>query len=475
MTAMLSGTSGHELGKSHGRTVEPSAERPAARRIMRREIQRLAVTLGGVLVVGAMLGAHVVHQDGGRVRILPGWPGIQYVVYAVWMVPLIELGMLAAGQFYYRRRFRVAAAGTFRGMIIQVTTTGREQDRVNEIIEQLRGYQLSMPYEVWVVTEPAQSDRYPAADVVLTVPASFVVRSAGKARALEYSRRARMAYGLDRDDIKILFNDDDVALTREYIETAFVADYDICEGITSPRTEYAVRPFGHFLASHADDLRTHACLVYCSVFQGVFSRPLHVHGEGLMVTGYAESIVTWDWPIFASEDLVFGQKAARSGLTWGWFHEYAELTSPWTLRDFITQRRRWLWGDIHGIRHRDALPLPAAAAVAAKYLISLITIVYSMAGLLMRLTGQLPRSPLAFTMAKLAVVTWLAVVFACGWIGASSTVSGRSDDSRMISGVLAVLMLPVSAVMTIAGIMLSLAEGSPNTFQVIRKTKGGHR
>jgi hypothetical protein len=266
-----------------------------------------------------------------------------------------------------------------------------------------------------------------------------------------------------------------VALTREYIETAFVADYDICEGITSPRTEYAVRPFGHFLASHADDLRTHACLVYCSVFQGVFSRPLHVHGEGLMVTGYAESIVTWDWPIFASEDLVFGQKAARSGLTWGWFHEYAELTSPWTLRDFITQRRRWLWGDIHGIRHRDALPLPAAAAVAAKYLISLITIVYSMAGLLMRLTGQLPRSPLAFTMAKLAVVTWLAVVFACGWIGASSTVSGRSDDSRMISGVLAVLMLPVSAVMTIAGIMLSLAEGSPNTFQVIRKTKGGHR
>ncbi len=431
------------------------------------------LALAGVLAWLA-LGARIVSQPGG-LRLELGWPGMQYLVYAAWLVPLIELLLLAVGQLYYRRRFRVAPPGKFSGLIIQITTTGREQDRVNEVISQLRGYRLSMPCEIWVVTEPGQDNYYPGADIVLTVPPNFTAQSERKARALEYSRRVRAHYGLDRRDIKILFNDDDVAPTRGYVETAFAADYDICEGITSPRTEYAVRPFGHFLASHADDMRTHNCLVYCSVFQGLLGQPLHVHGEGLTVTGTAERMVTWDWPAFASEDLIFGRKAARAGLRWGWFHEYAELTSPWTLRDFITQRRRWLWGDIHGIRHREVLSGPAAMTITGKYLISIFTMMFSLAGLYMRLTGELPRSPIEMDCARLSVLAWTGVIFACGWIGSGSSVTGASDDSRLLSGVLAILMLPVSALMTIAGLVVPLLLGNPHTFEVIRKTRGGAR
>ena len=87
---------------------------------------------------------------------------------------------------------------------------------------------------------------------------------------------------------------------------------------------------------------------------------------------------------------MFGQKAVREGLRWGWFHEYVELTSPWSLRDFITQRRRWLWGDIHGVMHREVFSLPGAAVVVAKYLVGLVTVVFSLTGLYMKLTGQLP-------------------------------------------------------------------------------------
>lgn len=474
MTTLLTGPQDQEVTPHPGR-----GERAPTVARLPHPAKRITVVAGmlacSVVVVALILGVHTATRPNGSVHVLLGWPGMRYVIYVVWMVPLLELGLLASGQFYYRRRFRVAPAEKYRGLIIQITTTGREQDRVNEVIGQMRDYELSMPHEIWVVTEPGQGDQYPLADLVLTVPRGFSARSERKARALEYSRRARVAHGLDRADIKILFNDDDVAPTRDYIETAFVADYDICEGITSPRTEYAVRPLGHFLASHADDLRTHACLVYCSVFQGILGRPLHVHGEGLTVTGVAEGVVTWDWPAFASEDLVFGQKAAKAGLRWGWFHEYAELTSPWTVRDFITQRRRWLWGDIHSIRHGEILSRPAAAAVAAKYVVSFITIVFSLAGLYMRLTGQLPRSAAMSGLAKLSVVAWLAVVFACGWIGASSRVQRRSDDSRLLSGVLAVLMLPATALMTLAGIFIPLALGNPNTFQVIRKTRGGNR
>jgi Glycosyl transferase family group 2 len=467
--------------QGHGQPAGPpfpgqaaAAARPA--RPVRRVAVAITMTIVIVALTGLMVGIRLARQPDGGARFVLGWPGMQYVVYAAWMMPLAELALLAAGQWHYRHRFRRAPAGTYQGLIIQITTTGREQDRVNEVISQLHGYRLSMMHEIWVVTEPSQGDNYPLADLVLAVPAEFRARSERKARALEFSRQVRARAGLDRADIKILFNDDDVAPTRDYIETAFIADYDVCEGITAPRSEYAVRPLGHFLASHADDLRTYGCLVYCSVFQGILGRPLHVHGEGLTVTGAAERVVTWNWPAFASEDLIFGHKAARAGLRWGWFHHYAELTSPWTLADFLIQRRRWLWGDLHGMARREMLTLPAAAAVLAKYLLSLLTIIFSLAGLYLRFTGQLPHSGMPADVARLAIIAWLAIVFACGWIGASSRVhGGRTEDARLLSGVLAVLALPVTTAMTLIGIFVPLLQGSPHTFQVIRKTQGGTR
>jgi hypothetical protein len=51
-------------------------------------------------------------------------------------------------------------------------------------------------------------------------------------------------------------------------------------------------------------------------------------------------------------------------------HDICEgVVTPRTahVRDFLVQRQRWLWGDIHAIRHRKALPLGSAVAVAGKY------------------------------------------------------------------------------------------------------------
>ena len=396
------------------------------------------------------------------------WPAARWLIYAAWLMPLAELGLLVTGHLAYRWRFREAEPGTFLELIIQVTTAGREHSRVTEIIKQIRSYGLVMPHEIWLVTEPGFRTDYPLADVVLVVPANFAARSRRKARALEYSRRVRISVGLDRPDVKIVFNDDDVSLTKGYLERAFAADYDVCQGIIAPCTHYAARPFGHFLASHADDARTQACLVYCSVFQGILRRPVHVHGEGLVVTGAAEAIVTWDWPVTASEDLVFGQRAVAAGLRWGWFHEYAEITSPWTLRDYVVQRRRWLWGDIHAITHRGVMPASARLLVLGKYLVDITVLLASAAGLYLRARGRLPATAGVLDWAKLSILSWLGLSFSCGWIGAGTS---RSGDSRLLAGVAAVAMIPASLVLTFAATVISLIEGNPRTFSVIAKTK----
>jgi hypothetical protein len=392
----------------------------------------------------------------------------------VWLVPLIELAMLVTGQLYYRLLFR-RNPGKFRLLIIQVTTTGREQERVNEIIDQIRSYQLQMPYELWVATEPGQGDFYPLADRVIVVPASFTARSERKARALEFTRQMRGALELDRPDVKILYNDDDVLPTKGYIETAFVADYDVCEGITAPRTEYGTRPLAHIITSHVDDVRARQCLIYCSVFQGLIGKPLYVHGEGLTVTGECERIVTWNYPVFASEDLTFGQNAAKMGMRWGWFHEHVELTSPWTLRDFFIQRKRWLWGNIHAITHRDVLPGTRALAIALKYFLDSAIFLFSMVGVLLRLTGHLPSTSPVFEVSKLALLTWLAVFFGTGWIGASGSQARRNDDSRLLNALVAVVLSPLSCLITTAGLIYPLIAGNPRTFEVIRKTRAGTR
>lgn len=406
----------------------------------------------------------------GALHIGLDWAQLRYLIYATWMIPLAEFCLLAIGHLNYRFRFQ-EASDLFTKLIIQVTTTGKERDRVNQIIDQIHSYCLEMDYEVWVVTEPAPNIHYPHADKILVVPQDFRCRSARKARALEYSRRARKMQGLHRPDVKILFNDDDVTLTKAYIKKAFVANYDICEGVIAPRTEYSVWPLNHFVASHADDIRTHACLVYCSVFQGLLKKPLHVHGEGLVVTGETEDVVTWDWPAFASEDLVFGQRAAQAGFVWGWFHEYVEVTSPWTIRDFITQRRRWLWGDLYGVQHRAVLTVPGAMIVLAKYSVGIVALVFSVGGIYLRVTGRIPSSFGLYDLAKVSLLSWVAIFFSCGWVGAGSEFSRRNVDARLFSSLMAVLAAPVTIVLTFAGILIPFVQGDPRTFAVIRKTR----
>ena len=103
----------------------------------------------------------------------------------------------------------------------------------------------------------------------------------------------------------------------------------------------------------------------------------------------------------ASEDLVFGQRATAEGLKWGWFHEYAEVTSPWSLRDFIIQRRRWLWGDVYAICHRSVMPFTNALAVLGKYLVGMLALSLLAVGIYLRFSGRIPADSVILSYAKL--------------------------------------------------------------------------
>ena len=207
------------------------------------------------------------------------------------------------------------------------------------------------------------------------------------------------------------------------------------------------------------------------MFQGIFRRPLHVHGEGMVVTGRAEAVVTWDWPVIASEDLVFGHKAARAGLSWGWFHEYAEVTSPWSIRDFITQRERWLWGDIHAMRHREALPPLGSLMVAGKYVAGVLALVCSASGLYLRFSGR----SRDFTRIRVREVVGGRLGGGVFRLRLDRRVGRPGPGPRRFAaagGSAGCGDGPGSLLLTFAAIAVPLVQGDPRAFKTIRKTRG---
>jgi cellulose synthase/poly-beta-1,6-N-acetylglucosamine synthase-like glycosyltransferase len=334
---------------------------------------------------------------------------------------------------------------------------------------------MSMDYQIWVVIEPGNSVNYPNADRIVVVPKEFTAKSQYKCRALEYSRTLRKDLGWTGYNTKITFLDDDTSPTWEFLETAYAGDYDICQGLTAPRVRYGCRPLSHFLLSHIDDLRFHNCMTYCSSFQGIFNAPLFVHGEGLTITASTENQVGWNFRIFASEDLTFGCNAAHQGLRWGWFHEYIELTSPWTWGAYFKQRRRWMWGNIHAIVNRDVLPLGPAIRVGIRYVLSLFTFLGSGVALVLTLLGKIHIEQVWFSLFWCSLVIWLLNFAMSGWVNAGRRDADQTAPSfwsnRILQTASAVALCPFSASFTVIALITTLYMGNPKAFEVIGKTQ----
>jgi hypothetical protein len=380
------------------------------------------------------------------------------LILIAWFTPIVCAAMILAGALRAHRTGKRTVYPLPVLMIIQITTVGNEET-VNAIIRRIRGYQLSLPHRIWVVTEPWATATYQGADELIVVPEDFECQASYKARALEYSRRLRVERRLNDYFVKVLFVDDDGVPTKSYIEKVFRADFDVCEGIPTPRTGY-----GRFL-SHMDDLRTINCLYMCSVFQGI-GHPIHVHGEGLCVRATAEGLVTWDYRMFASEDLVFGHIAAYAGMTWGFVWDYVEITSPFTWGDFLTQRRRWLWGNIHAIRR--VLPWSSSLLLLALYGYGLFTFVVSTIGIVLALTGSL-RLGSSFTPWLLSSMgLWLGMFALSGWINSGGGTS--SGIRRVWAATVAVLLAFVTSAVAIGVQVVALLKGNPRRFEVIEKT-----
>jgi hypothetical protein len=403
---------------------------------------------------------------------LPWW---QTILVTAFIVPLVELLIGIYGTVHAQWFFKKNPA-RFSRLVIQITTVGREHELVQRTVDTIRKYDLDMSYEIWVCIEPGFHTDYTDADRVIVVPKEFTCLPVDKARALEYTRLLRVEDGLNRDDVKIIFVDDDTLPSDRYIKLAYSGDYDVCQGPTIPNRWYAVGGFKHFMLSHLDDPRARNCIVYCSLTQGVTGHPLYVHGEGLCITGRCEDIVTWDWPIVGSDDLTFGTNAGYMGLKWGYFNAAIQLVSPWSWKEHLNQRWRWTWGNLDAIFNRKVMPLGAAIMKLGKYVMGYATVTCSITAIILVLLGILSVDGWLQVVFYISLGAWLFSYGLPGWLNAGGAPNRelrpqawRYWGFRLVQFLAGAALTPITALAPMAVITYCVLRGRPKRFVMIKK------
>jgi glycosyl transferase family 2 len=376
--------------------------------------------------------------------------GFEILVFIIWIYPMIVLFNIIYGYFRFKLFFKTT--NKIKKMIIQITTV-ENHDVVNRNISVIRSYGLNIPYEIWIITESSSLDGYKEADRVLKVPSDFISIGKYKARALDYSSQVRKDLGIVHDDVKILFLDDDVIPSKGYIEKCFIGDYGIMEGILQPKLNYGTR------YSYVENMRTLACMSVCSIFQS-HGHPVWVHGEGICVKASSEQKIGWKFDVIASEDLVFGHTAATKKVKWGFVWEPIYITSPWAFKDYFMQRKRWLWGNAHAIRH--ILTWKSNFRILSFYTFGGCTLWISIAGLVMDNMGFLSFGLIERSLFLMSVSTWLGIY---GYIGFTV------GDKRLKHVILSIILVYYTSFMNTFPIWIGLLFAKPRKFDVITKSR----
>lgn len=239
-------------------------------------------------------------------------------------------------------------------IVFQITTVGGMrivQDSINRIHEVCKMTNYT-DYEIHVVTEANES--FIGAESVV-VPTNYRTRNdvKFKARALQYATDFRRWNNLASMNNWTFHLDDESMITEQCLR-AILDHIDshgppISEGLITYPNKWNV---GSKLIKYLDSVRPTFCYQCFSMLK-IKGNPIWLHGSNLLVRGDVEDRIGWDRKDSRAEDALFGIVAyeAYGKSAFGWHGGIIEEQSPFTLKDFIKQRQRWIAGTFQNIKH----------------------------------------------------------------------------------------------------------------------------
>lgn len=377
-------------------------------------------------------------------------------IIVAWLSSPLWLAMMLFGFLLHvvRRHSRDSAAPAApKKLIIQITTIGDDiiADTVRRLRGALNGRDESL-FEIWVVTEPGDPRSYPFVDEVLVVPPDFQTsqHTKFKGRAHEYARLYRVRSGLA--GYKVLYMDDDSIISPAFISECYNRSFDLLQGPVVIR-----HPRG--VLSHLDaSMRAVSCLSLCTFFQGL-SHQIFTHGEGFCIDEGVDRAVSWDYPGWYADDLVYGAVATRTmGFRMRSTYATVQTNSPVSIRQYIKQRRRWFWASA---KSSYLLPLSARLELWGFAVLGLVITPLALLGIALGALGIF-RLPAGLTI----VSQVLFGLWILAW-GYSGYFSQRKVRGIVVGAVSALIAPTVAFVGGLVGILM----GPVHTFEVMRRVE----
>ncbi len=276
-----------------------------------------------------------------------------------WLIPLLSglftfIGFLAVKEedFALQRR---SQSKDYK-VIFQITSRGFNVDAVRRSVESLKYWarKYLKDYEIWLVTEPDALIDYIDGVKVIKVPSDFRTNNNTKfkARALEYARLLRKPYA--RDDVWVYLMDEESVVGEDTI--LGIIDFiennrgEIGQGLIVYSNLYGK----NLLASLADSIRSSGD-VSLYYFQIMTSFVSWMHGSHVLIRSDIEASIGWDFGTTWGEDSLFGLEAQRRGYRIRWLKGRLYEQSPFTIRDFLKQRRRWVFHSLDVLRRKTSV------------------------------------------------------------------------------------------------------------------------
>jgi hypothetical protein len=390
---------------------------------------------------------------------------LDYLISAIWLSPFFYVSVLLLGKLFNRKQRKTVRVNNFKKnvekVIYQIPTIGNVR-MVNRILETVKGYGLPVQVETWVVIEnwDKHKEEY-TADKVVVVPSSFECEDLYKSRALEYARRLRKEMVADGSltlNYMLFQGDDDSLPSKEFMEEALKVDADIMIGTISPRAKGVLNTL-------LDYERCVACGMFCNFFTNI-EEPIWAHGEGIAMISSVDQTVSYDLSeyspgvpikLISSEDLFYFHKASLKGFRIFNSEKRVFILPPLNFKDAITQRRRWLWGQLRIMRYK-LLPLRNRLRLGLIGYSGLWLYALSTVGLPLRYMGlvNIPDVILPFTWATLLL-----------WFGIRGYTIGKNMGWK--HAIVGILASYVTVTLNFTVQVIGLVKGDPKKFEVIRK------